>query len=78
MQMEFPDLEAFEAYLRQEITPMDLAQLIDSHRDDMVQHLARLGEPWTADQASMHFHLGRWRDLLIELSNAEPGSEDPS
>lgn len=59
-------------YLRQEITALDLANLLDEHLHDTVQLIAATGEPWTEQQTSAYHHIRRLRDLFVELSNAQP------
>jgi hypothetical protein len=59
-------------YLQQEITALELANLLDGHLHDTVQLIARSGEPWTEEQTSAYHHIRRIRDLFVELSNATP------
>lgn len=59
-------------YLRSEIAPLDLADLLDGHLYDTVQLIARSGEPWTQEQLSAYHHIRRLRDLLVGISGATP------
>jgi len=59
-------------YLRQEITALELAGLLDEHLHDMVGWITASGEAWTEDQNSAYHHIRRLRDLFVELSNAQP------
>lgn len=66
------DTEAITAYLTEEIPPLDLANLLDGHLHDMVEWIARSGQPWNEDEVSAYHHIRRLRDLFVELSNATP------
>jgi hypothetical protein len=58
-------------YFRQEIPPLDLANLLDAHLHDVVRLIAASGEAWNEEQLSSYHHIRRLRDLLVELSGAK-------
>jgi hypothetical protein len=59
-------------YLKSEIPPLDLANLLDAHLHDVVRLIAATGEAWNEEQLSSYHHIRRLRDLIVELSGAKP------
>jgi len=59
--------ETLTAYLKEEIRPQELSELLDEHLNNMIQLTASAGEPISEDQASAYHHIRRLRDLFAEM-----------
>lgn len=64
--------EALTEFLRIEIPPRELSDLLDEHLHEMVEWIHRTGEPWTDEQASTYYHLRRLRDLFAVIGDEQP------
>ena len=62
-----PSTAFASADLLQEISPEELAQLLDDHLLDMVRTAAELGEPISTEKSNVYYHLRRIRDMLKSL-----------
>jgi hypothetical protein len=59
--------EALATYLHEEISAIDLSQLLDEHLHTMIQLCAASGEAITEEQASAYHHIRRLRDLIAAM-----------
>ena len=55
--------------LLEEISPEELAQLLDDHLLDIIRMSAELGEIISIDKSDLCYHLRRMRDMLKGLAN---------
>jgi hypothetical protein len=62
-------------YLSFEIPPMELAALLDGHLHDIVEWIAKSGQPITEEQTSAYHHIRRLRDLMLQLATEMAGSK---
>jgi len=61
--------EPLQRTLLQEISPEELAQLLDDHLLDIVRMSAELEEPISTDKSNVYYHLRRIRDMLKSLED---------
>jgi hypothetical protein len=60
----------FAEYLRTEISPMDLTELLDEHLAEFVRLAAASEDVWGNEQWSTYHHLRRLRDLFRGVAEA--------
>lgn len=62
--------EHLQKNILQEITPQELAELLDDHLLDMVRTAAELGETISQEKSNVYYHLRRIRDMLKNLDTS--------